>query len=62
MTPNMFADLLCEDLDIPKEVYSMMIAESMRSQIHEYLNSMVNEVPPEEDMRVTIYVMINLIF
>ncbi|KAJ3102242.1 Chromatin structure remodeling complex protein sfh1 [Phlyctochytrium planicorne] len=54
MTPEKFADLLCEDLDVPASTYSPIIVEIIKSQLQDHYNMFLNEVPFEEDTRITI--------
>ncbi|KAJ3212050.1 Chromatin structure remodeling complex protein sfh1 [Entophlyctis luteolus] len=54
LTPKKFAEIMCEDLDVPFSMYGGAIEESMKSQIAEHLNLMSAEVPFEDDTRVVI--------
>jgi hypothetical protein len=56
LTPEKFAELLCDDLDVPNSIVGVQVVESMKSQIQDHLNSFLNEVPADEDMRITINV------
>jgi hypothetical protein len=56
LTPEKFAEMMCDDLSISNAVFGSQIAESIRSQIEEYSTAFLSEVPPEEDMRIVINV------
>ncbi|KAI9207841.1 uncharacterized protein BJ171DRAFT_578307 [Polychytrium aggregatum] len=54
MTPDHFAELFCDDLDLPANVYARQISTSIRQQLSEYASS--HEIPLNfgEDSRVAI--------
>ncbi|KAI8846554.1 hypothetical protein BC829DRAFT_363404 [Chytridium lagenaria] len=54
LTPEKFAELLCEDLDVATSVFAPMIVESIKAQIQEHQLVFLSEVPADEDMRITI--------
>ncbi|KAI9331667.1 hypothetical protein DFJ73DRAFT_856788 [Zopfochytrium polystomum] len=54
LNPQKFAEIMCEDLDLPASLYAAQIAESITTQVDEHLTQLLNEVPPEEDMRISI--------
>jgi len=53
ITPEDFADILCDDIDIPAATFSPLIAGSIRSQLQEYESMAAIELP-EDDCRVVI--------
>ncbi|KAJ3104543.1 Chromatin structure remodeling complex protein sfh1 [Physocladia obscura] len=54
LTPKKFAEMTCEDLDIPHSIYGASIEEAMKSQIADHLNLLSAEVPFEDDSRIII--------
>ncbi|KAJ3172741.1 hypothetical protein HK101_011139 [Irineochytrium annulatum] len=54
LTPERFANLMCDDLDIDAKTWAGIICDAMKSQISDFMNTSLQEVPPEEDMRITI--------
>ncbi|CAG8563426.1 10965_t:CDS:2, partial [Paraglomus brasilianum] len=55
ITPEDFAQILCNDLDIPESTFIPVIASSINSQIHDYEAAAEVEIP-EEDNRVAIQI------
>ncbi|KAG9296393.1 hypothetical protein G9A89_014985 [Geosiphon pyriformis] len=53
ITPENFAEIMCNDLDISVDTYSPMIAESIRTQINDYEPTAEKSLK-QEDNRVTI--------
>ncbi|KAJ3312089.1 Chromatin structure remodeling complex protein sfh1 [Blyttiomyces sp. JEL0837] len=56
-TPQKFAEMLCEDLDIGNQQAPQFVAivtEAISAQLEEYKTNFYNEIPPDEDMRFTI--------
>ncbi|KAJ3111200.1 hypothetical protein HDU96_005900 [Phlyctochytrium bullatum] len=54
MTPQKFVELLCEDLNLSVATYGPIITDSIKAQLQEHMVSYQSEVPPEEDMRISI--------
>lgn len=55
MTPEKFAEILCEDLELPMDKFVPLIAESIRSQVVDF--EAIHEVElPEDSVRVVINV------
>ena len=55
ITPEDFAQILCNDLDIPESTFIPVIASSINSQVHDYEAAAEVEIP-DEDNRVAIQV------
>ncbi|KAL1924815.1 uncharacterized protein VTP21DRAFT_4469 [Calcarisporiella thermophila] len=53
ITPEHFAELLCEDLELPTHQFVQPIATSIKSQVEEY-EAVADMELPEEDVRVII--------
>ncbi|KAJ3413795.1 Chromatin structure remodeling complex protein sfh1 [Chytridiales sp. JEL 0842] len=60
LTPEKFAELMCEDLSLPYQAVGPLIVDSMKAQIQEHLNSFLQEVPADEDMRIVINLDVHL--
>lgn len=60
LQPQRFAEMMCEDLDLPVSLYASQIAEAITTQIEEHTNQLLNEIPPEEDMRI--FINLDIIF
>ena len=56
ITPEQFAEILCDDLDLPSSSFSAAIASSIRQQCEQYSGDMIPD--DEEDRRVIIKVML----
>ena len=54
ITPEQFAEILCDDLDLPSSSFSTAIASSIRHQCEQYSGDMIPD--DEEDRRVIIKV------
>ena len=54
ITPEQFADVLCDDLDLPSSSFSAAIASSIRQQCEQFSGDMIPD--DEEDRRVIIKV------
>ena len=53
ITPDIFAQILCQDLDIPS-TYHTQISQSIRSQIEEYAPVAEIQLPKDTDFRVIV--------
>ena len=54
MTPEQFAELLCDDLDLPTGTFGPAIAASIKQQVEQFSSDMIPD--DEEDRRVIIKV------
>ena len=54
ITPEQFAEILCDDLDLPSSSFAAAIASSIRQQCEQYSGDMIPD--DEEDRRVIIKV------
>ena len=54
ITPEQFAEVLCDDLDLPSSSFSAAIASSIRQQCEQFSGDMIPD--DEEDRRVIIKV------
>lgn len=54
ITPEQFAEILCDDLDLPSSSFSAAIASSIRQQCEQFSSDMIPD--DEEDRRVIIKV------
>ena len=54
ITPEQFAEVLCDDLDLPSGAFVASIASSIRMQCEQFSLDMISE--DEEDRRVVIKV------
>ena len=54
ITPEQFAEILCDDLDLPSSSFSVAIASSIRQQCEQFSSDMIPD--DEEDRRVIIKV------
>ena len=54
LTPEQFAEVLCDDLDLPSNSFAGPIAQSIRQQCEQFSTDMIPE--DEEDRRVIIKV------
>ena len=54
ITPEQFAEILCDDLELPSSSFAPAIASSVRQQCEQYSSDMIPE--DEEDRRVIIKV------
>ena len=54
VTPEQFAELLCDDLDLPTSTFVAAIAGSLRQQVEQFSTDMIPE--DEEDRRVIVKV------
>ena len=54
VTPEQFAELLCDDLDLPASTFTAAIAGSLRQQVEQFSTDMIPE--DEEDRRVIVKV------
>jgi hypothetical protein len=54
ITPEQFAEVLCDDLDLPSSSFSAAIASSIRQQCEQFPGDMIPD--DEEDRRVIIKV------
>ena len=55
LTPEQFAEMLCDDLELPSGSFVPAIASSIRQQCDQFSTDMIPE--DEEDRRVIIKVM-----
>ena len=60
MTPEQFAEVLCDDLDLPAISFVPAIASSIRQQIDAFPTD--NLLDDQMDQRVVLKVYINLLF
>ena len=54
LTPEQFAEVLCDDLDLPPSAFAGPIAQSIRQQCDQFSTDMIPE--DEEDRRVVVKV------
>ena len=54
LTPEQFAEVLCDDLDLPPSSFAGPIAQSIRQQCDQFSTDMIPE--DEEDRRVVVKV------
>ena len=54
ITPEQFAEVLCDDLELPSSSFSAAIASSIRQQCEQFSGDMIPD--DEEDRRVIIKV------
>lgn len=55
-TPDLFADTLCDDFDVPKPLFKQPIAASIKEQISDFKTYGIPECNEHEDLRVPIKV------
>lgn len=59
-TPEQFAEVLCDDLDLPSSTFVPAIAQSIRQQIDAFPSeSFMEDAPP--DQRVVLKVLLKII-
>lgn len=58
LTPEQFADVLCDDLELPPSSFAGPISQSIRQQCEQFSTDMIPE--DEEDRRVIVKVMYSL--
>ena len=54
ITPEQFAELLCDDLELPTGTFVPAIAQSIKQQMEQYNNDLIPQ--DEEDRRVIVKV------
>lgn len=57
LTPEQFAEILCDDLELPASSFAGPIAQSIRQQCEQFSTDMIPE--DEEDRRVIVKVCAN---
>ena len=59
LTPEQFAEVLCDDLELPPGSFAGPIAQSIRQQCEQFSTDMIPE--DEEDRRVVVKVKLVLV-
>ena len=54
ISPEQFAELLCDDLELPMSTFVPAIAQSLKQQLEQYNNDLIPQ--DEEDRRVIVKV------
>ncbi|OLL26044.1 Chromatin structure-remodeling complex subunit sfh1 [Neolecta irregularis DAH-3] len=60
ITPELFAQILCQDLEIPAAIFSSQISSSIKTQLQEYAPVARIELPENHDMRVIVNMSLHL--
>ncbi|KAG4304494.1 hypothetical protein PORY_002204 [Pneumocystis oryctolagi] len=60
ITPDLFAQIMCADLDIPASIFAPQISSAIRTQIEEYAPVAEISLPENNDLRVIVNLSLHL--